>query len=162
MAKKPVATLADLPREEAKKAARAAGFQVLADEKALSEFGIQLFNLWADVNVSIAAEGQSDDEYSAFLEVLRDEWLRGMFKRVTKPQMDSFARPGFVLCSADEDEFDQLIRDAQALSALTMGLATAREQFFQAIGDDRKNSFFDMLRVLAEKVEGGILGMRHV
>jgi len=58
--------------------------------------------------------------------------------------------------SMDEDERDQLVRDARAMGALTMGLATGRERFFVAVGDAHQDAFYDMLRVLAEKVEAGV------
>ncbi|RQZ46073.1 hypothetical protein [Burkholderia sp. Bp9099] len=55
------------------------------------------------------------------------------------------------------DARQQLIRDAQALSALTMGLCVARHQFFEAMSETRIDAFFDMLRTLAEKVETGVV-----
>ncbi|QHP92030.1 hypothetical protein EXE55_14385 [Burkholderia glumae] len=54
------------------------------------------------------------------------------------------------------DERDQLVRDAQAMCALTMGLCVAREQFFEATSEQRIAAFFETLRTIAEKIEAGV------
>lgn len=59
------------------------------------------------------------------------------------------------------DSRDQLVRDAQALCALAMGLCVARDDFFMATSEIRISAFFDMLCALAEKVEAGVIEVCH-
>ncbi|MEK6346390.1 MAG: hypothetical protein V4764_02860 [Burkholderia sp.] len=63
----------------------------------------------------------------------------------------------------DDDIRNQLVRDAHALSGLSMIIATTKPaDLYERAGDTQLAAVFDLMRTLAEKIEDGLVeALRH-
>ncbi|AYQ37636.1 hypothetical protein BLA9940_05944 [Burkholderia aenigmatica] len=62
----------------------------------------------------------------------------------------------------DNDTRDQLIRDARALSGLSLIFATTNpETMLETVGAGQLSALFELMRTLACKIEDGLMEVRH-
>lgn len=63
----------------------------------------------------------------------------------------------------DDDDRDQLVRDAHALSGLSLIIATTKPaDLYELVGDTQLAAVFDLMRGLAGRIEDGLVeALRH-